>query len=62
MLIAEVVVGQWARGKPGDDDYPLLPGEKFQRYESLVDNEVDPAIFVVLDSVAAYPAYQIFYH
>ena len=62
MLIAEVVVGRWALGKKGDKVYPLLPGEKYRRYDSLVNDESNPTIFVVQHSSAAYPAYLISYH
>ncbi len=41
---------------------PLLPGEKYRRYNSLVDNEADPSIFVVQHSSQAYPAYLLTFH
>ena len=43
----QVVVGRWTRGAPGLKSCPLLPGEEFRRYNSLVDKEADPHIFVV---------------
>ena len=41
------MVGRWTRGAPGLKSCPLLPGEEFRRYNSLVDKEADPHIFVV---------------
>ena len=61
MLVAEVVVGRWTKGAKGIKIYPELPGS-FQRYDSLVNDEADPSIFVVQHSSAAYPAYLIYYH
>ena len=40
-------MGRWTRGAPGLKSCPLLPGEEFRRYNSLVDKEADPRIFVV---------------
>jgi hypothetical protein len=39
--------------------YPLLPGEKHRQYNSLVNNESDPSIYVVQHTGQAYPAYLI---
>ena len=61
MLIAEVAAGRWARGNQGDKTCPLLPGERFKRCGSLVNDEENPAIFVVLHPSAAYPTYLISY-
>ncbi len=41
---------------------PLLPGEKYRRYHSLVNNEANPSIFVVQHTSQAYPAYLITFH
>jgi hypothetical protein len=62
MLLVEVVVGRWTKGGRGMKMCPLLPGEKYKRYDSLVDNPADPTIFVVQHSSQAYPAYLITYH
>jgi poly [ADP-ribose] polymerase 7/11/12/13 len=62
MLAAEVVVGRCARGSAGMRQCPLLPRERFKRFNSLVDNEANPSIFVVQNSSQAYPAYLITYH
>ena len=39
-----------------------VPGEKYVRFDSLVDRVNDPTIFVVQDGHQAYPAYLITYH
>lgn len=62
MLVVDVLVGRSARGKKGMKACPLLPGEQYVRYNSLVDNEDDPSIFVIHHSNQAYPAYLITYH
>jgi poly [ADP-ribose] polymerase 7/11/12/13 len=62
MLMAEVVVGRWVKGQKGRKDCPLLPGEAYRRYNSLVNDETNPSIFVVQHTSQAYPAYLITYH
>ena len=62
MLVVEVAVGLWAKGAKGMRDWPLLPGEKYWKYNSLVNNVAEPTIFVVQDKSQAYPAYLITYH
>jgi hypothetical protein len=56
------VLGRWAQGWKGLKSYPLLPGDKYQRYNSLVDDLYEPVIFVVQESCQAIPAYLITYH
>eukprot|EP00961_Rhodomonas_salina_P182056 2457549-Rhodomonas_salina.1 len=66
MIIARVVVGTWTRGSqatkimpemkvPGDSGYTCC------RYDSLVDDEINPTIFVIQQPAAAYPAYILKY-
>ena len=62
MLLVEVVVGKWSQGAPGLKMCPLLPGDQCVRHDSLVDNIVNPSIFVVQNPAQAYPAYLITYH
>ena len=62
LIVAEVLVGKWTKGRRGMSNYPLLPGEQFKKYNSLVDNVVNPSIFVVQHSNEAYPAYLLTYH
>jgi len=61
MLLVDVLVGKCAQGAKGMQVCPLLPGEAFARYTSLVDIPADPSIFVVQHSNQAYPAYLITY-
>lgn len=61
MLVVDVVVGRWTRGKKGMKVMPLLPGQQYARFNSLVNNSGDPTIFVVHHSNQAYPAYLITY-
>eukprot|EP00729_Bicosta_minor_P000055 gene55-18181_t len=61
MLMVEVVVGKWTRGKKGVKVMPLLPGQQYARFNSLADVLNDPSIFVVHHSNQAYPAYLITY-
>lgn len=62
MLVVEVAVGRWAQGKRGLKSCPVIPGEKYTRYNSLVNDPGNPSIFVVQHSSQAYPAYLITYH
>jgi poly [ADP-ribose] polymerase 7/11/12/13 len=62
MLVAEVVVGMWTKGRQGMREMPLLPGERFRRYHALVNDEQSPSIFVVQHSSQAYPAYLLAFH
>lgn len=62
LIVAEVLVGKWTKGRKGMSSYPLLPGEQYKKYNSLVDNVVNPSIFVVQHSNEAYPAYLLTYH
>lgn len=61
MLVVEVMVGKWTRGKKGVKVMPLLPGQQYARYNSLVNDRNDPSIFVIHHSNQAYPAYLITY-
>jgi poly [ADP-ribose] polymerase 7/11/12/13 len=62
MLIAEVVIGKFTKGAKRMNICPILPGEKCRRFNSLVDDEKRPSIFVVQHTMQAYPAYLITYH
>ncbi len=62
MLAVEVVVGRWTRGTADMRIFPNLPGETYKRFNSLVDNEENPSIFVVQTPSQSYPAYLITYH
>ena len=62
MLVVEVVVGRWTTGRAGLKECPLIPGEKYRRFNSLSNREDDPSIFVIQHTSQAYPAYVITYH
>jgi len=62
MLVVDVLVGRSALGEKGMKMCPLLPGEQFTRYNSLVNNRDDPSIFVIQHSNQAYPSYLVTYH
>ena len=61
LIVAEVLVGKWVKGQQGMKVYPPLPGEKYKKYNSLVNNAANPSIFVVQQSSQAYPAYLLTY-
>jgi len=62
MLVVEVAVGLYTKGAKGMRACPLLPGERFRRYNSLVNDEASPSIFVVQHTSQAYPSFLITYH
>lgn len=62
MLVVEVAVGRSVVGEEGMKMCPIIPGQQYVRYDSLVDRVQDPTIFVVQHSSQAYPAYLITYH
>ena len=62
MLVADVVVGRWTKGAREMKICPVIPGEQYIRYDSLVDDIANPSIFVVQHPAQAYPAYLITYH
>jgi poly [ADP-ribose] polymerase 7/11/12/13 len=62
MILVDVLVGLSTQGAADMNVCPLLPGQSDARYNSLVDREQDPSIFVVQHSNQAYPSYLITYH
>lgn len=62
MLVVDVLVGRYAQGAKGMKMCPLVPGEKYIRFNSLVNNMRQPSIYVVQHSDQAYPKYLITYH
>ena len=61
MLMANVLVGRWAKSEEGAPCPPLLPGSQCDRYDSFVDDVDHPTIFVVPHSTQACPVYVITY-
>ena len=59
MLPNRVIVGDWVKGAQGITKFPDC--EKHRQYNSLVNDEKDPSIFVIQHSNQAYPAYLITY-
>ena len=73
LLVVDVITGLYCKGTQakynkagkwisGDKTCPLLPGQQYVRYNSLVDDEADPSIFVIQHTGQAYPAYLLTYH
>ena len=62
MMLVDVLVGLSTQGAEGMRVYPLLPGQSYAGYNSLVNRVQDPSIFVVQHSNQAYPSYLITYH
>jgi len=61
MLVVDVLIGRSEKGKSGLKRFNTIQGEKFVKYNSLVDNASNPSIFVIQHSNQAYPAYVITY-
>jgi poly [ADP-ribose] polymerase 7/11/12/13 len=62
MLLVDVIVGRWAEGQQGMKVCPTVPGEQYIRFNSLVNDTANPAIFVIQHSSQAYPTHLITYH
>ena len=62
MLVVDVLVGRYTQGVKGMKTCPVVPGEQYTRFNSLVDKMEAPSIFVVQHSDQAYPKYLITYH
>ena len=61
MLVASVALGRCTKGKKGEKMPPLLPESQYDRFNSFVDNDANPSIFVVQDGSQAYPTHRITY-
>jgi len=61
MFLASVLVGEYSQGSSSYRRPPPKPDRKLDLYDSCVDNESDPSIFVVFDRVQCYPEYMIVY-
>ncbi|XP_069820321.1 zinc finger CCCH-type antiviral protein 1-like [Dendropsophus ebraccatus] len=61
MFIARVLVGDYATGSPQMTSPPLRPNSITRRYDSCVDNIINPAIFVVFKRHQIYPEYLLEY-
>lgn len=60
VFVAKVLTGEYAVGGPGLRAPPLREGAGPPlRYDSVVDNALRPAIFVIFNDTQAYPQYLI---
>ena len=56
MILVSVVTGEYCM-----KTLPYLPGSAFQQYDSAVDQQANPQIFVTFSDASAYPQYVIEY-
>ena len=56
---ARVLTGQYTLGKQDFIDAPLRPGSQVLRYDSVVNNDQDPMIYVIFRDSQAYPEYLV---
>ncbi|CAC5401238.1 PARP7S [Mytilus coruscus] len=61
MFRAKVLVGLFTTGNPSLRRPPEIPGQVHKLYDSCVDKDQDPQIFVVFDRNQCYPEYLIMY-
>ena len=61
MFVARVIIGEFVKGLPSYTRPPLRDAAKFDNYESCVNNEINPSIFVIFDNIQAYPEYLVEY-
>ena len=59
MFLAYVLVGDSVKGTESIRDFPKKPGASNLHYNSTVDREVNPTIFVTFRDNQTYPAYLI---
>jgi len=63
VFATRIVTGIYTNGRSEMDQPPIDPkGAKGEHFHSLVDNAVDPKIFVINEPTRAYPAYLISYN
>ena len=56
---ARAITGVWCLGDSSMKQPPLKDHQKQDQYDSVVDNENNPTIFVVFNDTAAYPEYVV---
>ncbi|NXN25025.1 PAR12 polymerase, partial [Nycticryphes semicollaris] len=61
MFVARVLVGDYVQGNAIYVRPPSKPGDGLQFYDSCVDNESNPSVFVVFEKHQIYPEYMIDY-
>ncbi|XP_002732880.1 protein mono-ADP-ribosyltransferase PARP14-like [Saccoglossus kowalevskii] len=55
----KVLVGKWAKGKADMKEPPLKDANGTDRFDTTVDNETNPSMFVIFHDDQAYPEYLI---
>ncbi|NXG66368.1 PAR12 polymerase, partial [Hemiprocne comata] len=61
MFVARVLVGDYVKGNAAYVRPPTKLADKCQFYDSCVDNEFNPSVFVVFEKNQIYPEYTIEY-
>jgi len=61
MFVARVLVGDYVKGNAAYVRPPIKSADGLRFYDSCVDNEFNPAIFVVFEKYQIYPEYIIDY-
>ncbi|NXK50233.1 PAR12 polymerase, partial [Chauna torquata] len=61
MFVARVLVGDFVQGKADYVRPPIKSADGLQFYDSCVDNELNPSIFVIFEKNQIYPEYLIEY-
>jgi poly [ADP-ribose] polymerase 10/14/15 len=59
MFLCRVAVGDWCRGSYGQLTPDPKPRNRFELFDTTVDDETDPSIFVVYHDAQAYPDYLV---
>lgn len=59
LLLCRVVVGDWCKGNPEQLAPDTKPGHKDLLFDSTVDRDVDPRIFVIYHDSQVYPEYAV---
>ncbi|XP_069122746.1 uncharacterized protein [Argopecten irradians] len=61
MFRAKVLVGQYTKGQSSYKRPPERPGQTHTLYDSCVDNEANPSMYIIFERSQAYPEYLIAY-
>lgn len=61
MFVARVLVGDYVKGNAAYVRPPTKSVDGLRFYDSCVDNELNPSIFVVFEKYQIYPEYMIEY-
>ena len=59
MFLCRVAVGDWCKGSNGQLAPDPKPHNNLELFDSTVDNEKNPSIFVVYHDAQAYPDYLV---